>query len=52
MRESIEAYGEFGGVKAPSRVSITQADKKFADVVVQEYRFNTGLKHEELSKRP
>jgi hypothetical protein len=52
LQETIEAFAEFGGVKAPSRISITQAGKKFADVVVKEYRFNTGLKPEELSKRP
>ncbi len=45
-------FMDVGGVKVPSQVVIRQEDRKFADVTVKELEINTGLKVEELAKRP
>ena len=50
-----DEYGDFrdvGGVKIPFKVSITQGGQKFADVTVMEARINSGLKLDDLVKRP
>ncbi len=50
-----DAYADFrdvGGLKIPFQVSITQGGQKFADVTVKEARINSGLKLDDLVKRP
>jgi hypothetical protein len=32
--------------------SINQNGKKFGEVIIQEYKFNSGLKPDDLSKKP
>jgi hypothetical protein len=41
-----------GGVKLPFKMTLRQGEKKLGDMTVQEYKFNSGLKPEELSKKP
>jgi zinc protease len=52
VEETYTEYTEVGGLKLPSRVSITQAGRRFGEVRIVEYRFNTGLQPAELAKRP
>jgi hypothetical protein len=40
------------GVKSPFRITLTQDGKKVAEVAVQEYKFNQGIKPEDIEKRP
>lgn len=50
-----DAYSDFrmvSGVMIPFQVSITQGGQKFADVKVNDARINTGLKVQDLEKRP
>jgi hypothetical protein len=50
-----EEYADFrpvDGIQVPFKVTITQGGRTFATVNVQEYKFNTGMKLEELSERP
>ncbi|MCC6860542.1 MAG: insulinase family protein [Bryobacterales bacterium] len=50
-----EIYGEFrevDGVKAPFRITVMQNGQKFAEANISEYKFNSGLTVEEVSKRP
>jgi hypothetical protein len=52
---SEEVYDDFrdaGGVKVPFKITISQGGSKFADVVVKEYKINTGLNPLELARRP
>jgi zinc protease len=42
---------EVDGMKAPFKITITQAGRKFADVTIQEIKVNTGLTEAEMSKR-
>ncbi len=52
VEEIFADWREVSGLKVPFKVTIQQGGKKFADVTVQEYKFNSGLKAEELSKKP
>jgi zinc protease len=50
-----DAYSDFrdvDGIKIPFLITITQGGRKFAEVVVEEYKLNSGLKVEEVSQRP
>ncbi len=40
-----------GGVKMPFKIALEQNGKKAGDATVSTYRFNTGLKAEDLSKK-
>jgi len=40
------------GIQVPKRMLITQNGRKYADVVVQSTKLNTGLKPADLSKKP
>ena len=51
----VNQYGDFRevqGVKVPHKITITQGGHKFADVTVSDYKFNAGLRAEDLNKRP
>jgi outer membrane lipoprotein-sorting protein len=52
VEETYSDYREAGGIKLPFRIEITQGGKKYAQVTVQDWKLNTGLKAEELAKRP
>jgi hypothetical protein len=45
-------YRDVGGVKIPFKITINQGGRRFSDVVVTEYKINTGLKSVDLAKRP
>jgi hypothetical protein len=52
MEEVLEDFGPAGGVKAPRKITVNQNGKKFADLTIEEYKVNTGIKPEALSKQP
>lgn len=52
IEEDYSDYREVAGVKVPYTVKITQGGQKFADVTVSDFRINTGLKTQDLGKRP
>ena len=45
-------WREVNGIRLPFAWTILQGDKKFASVTVSEYKVNTGLTKEEISKKP
>ena len=50
-----EVYDDFrdvGGIKVPFKIVINQGVTRFSDVVVKEYKINTGLSPLELARRP
>jgi zinc protease len=49
---ALSDYREVDGVKLPFKITLSQGDRKMADAVVSEYKFNTGAKPEELAKQP
>jgi hypothetical protein len=50
--ESFSDWRDAGGLKVPFKLDVQQDGKKLAEVTVIDYKFNTGLKAEELSKKP
>jgi zinc protease len=50
--ETLYDWRETGGLKMPFKSRLEQNGQKAAEATVVEYKFNTGLKVEELSKRP
>ncbi len=52
---SEDVYGDFrdvGGIKVPFKITINQGGHKFADILVKDYKINTGLTSLELGRRP
>ncbi|HEV3202301.1 MAG TPA: pitrilysin family protein [Bryobacteraceae bacterium] len=52
VEEDFSDFREVAGIKVPYVVRIVQGGQKFADVTVTDFRVNTGLKVQDLGKRP
>jgi len=52
MEEIFEDFVETGGIKAPHKITVNQGGKKFAALTIVEYKLNSGIKVEDLSKKP
>lgn len=45
-------FTEADGVKAPKKITINRGGAKFAEINITDYKLNSGMKAEELSKKP
>jgi len=52
VEETLSDWRDVDGIKLPFATSIVQSGKKFADVKVDDYKINSGITTEELSKKP
>jgi hypothetical protein len=52
IEEIYADWREVQGLKVPFKMTIREDGKKLAEETVQEFKFNTGLKAEELSQKP
>lgn len=52
VTETFSDWRDVNGLKMPFKVVLQQAGRKIAEATVSAYQFNTGLKAEDLSKRP
>jgi zinc protease len=52
IRETFSDWRDVDGIKLPFKVTIEQNGKKAGEAAVSEIKLNTGLKAEELSKKP
>jgi len=50
--ETFDSFEQANGIQVPRTMTITQNGHKYADVVVESIKLNTGLKVEDLSKKP
>ena len=50
--ETFDGFETVNGIKVPNRMTITQNGNKYAEVTVQSLKINTGLKPEDLNKKP
>lgn len=52
IEEVYDSFAETNGVKLPSSITILQGGKQFAQNTVTETKINSGLKTEDLAKKP
>ncbi|HXA06921.1 MAG TPA: pitrilysin family protein [Bryobacteraceae bacterium] len=52
MEEIFEDFQQAGGIKVPKKITVNQNGKKFGELTIEEYKFNSGLKVDDLSKKP
>ena len=52
VEEVFVEFQDVDGLKAPRKFILNQNGRKFAEVTIQEYKVNTGLKPEDLGKKP
>ncbi|HUJ20639.1 MAG TPA: pitrilysin family protein [Bryobacteraceae bacterium] len=52
MEEIFQEFADVGGIQAPKQILVNQNGKKFAEMTVQECKLNSGIKSEEISKKP
>ncbi len=52
VEEEYADFREVGGVKVPFQITISQGGRKYATVKVTDYQINTGLKPQDLGRRP
>jgi hypothetical protein len=52
IEQSFTDFRDTGGVQAPYKVDVTQGGSPFGEMTVSDWKVNTGLKPEELQKRP
>jgi hypothetical protein len=52
MEEIFDEFQPLGGLKAPKKITINQDGKKFAELTFEDYKLNSGVKPEDLSKKP
>ena len=52
VEDRFARFQEVSGIQVPFQVTIVQGGRKFAEVTVRDYKINTGLTVEELSKKP
>jgi zinc protease len=50
--ETFDGFEEVNGIKAPNHLTIVQNGHKYAEVTIESLKINTGLKPEELNKKP
>jgi hypothetical protein len=52
VQETFSDWNDVDGIKLPFKIVIEQAGQKFADVAVTGWKLNSGLKAEDLSRKP
>ncbi len=52
VEETYSDWRDVNGIKAPFKIAIQQDSKKFADVVIDDFKINSGVTSEQLSKKP
>jgi hypothetical protein len=52
MEEIFEDFQQAGDVKVPKKVTVNQNGKKFAELTIEEFKLNSGIKPDDLSKKP
>jgi zinc protease len=52
VTETISDWRDAGGVKMPFKIVLEQGGQKAGEAAVSGYQFNTGLKAEDLAKKP
>ena len=52
VEEQFSDFRDVSGVLMPHRIAVKQNGREFAEFILQQMRFNTGLTEEEIGRRP
>lgn len=52
MEEAFQAFEEAGGIQAPQTITVNRDGTKYAEISITEYKVNSGIKPEDVSKKP
>ncbi len=52
MEETFEEFVEAGDVQAPKRVTVNRNGAKYAEIDITEYKVNSGLRPDDINKKP
>jgi zinc protease len=52
VQETYSDFRDVAGIKIPFKISMTNGGKPYGELTVSDFRINTGLKPEDLQKRP
>ncbi|MGH9665450.1 MAG: M16 family metallopeptidase [Bryobacteraceae bacterium] len=52
VEENLSGWRDVSGIKVPFQISIMQSGRKATEIAVTDYKLNTGLTPEDLSKKP
>lgn len=52
VEENLSDWRDVSGIKVPFQIAIVQGGRKATDITITDYKVNTGLKQEDLSKKP
>jgi zinc protease len=52
MEEVFDEFGEAGGIRAPKKITVKRDGAKYAELSITEYKVNSGIKPEDISKKP
>lgn len=52
MEDVFDDFDQARGIKVPKKITVNQGGKKFAEMTITEYKINSGIKAEDISKKP
>jgi len=52
MEEIFDDFQPLGDIKAPKKITVKQDGKKFAELTIEDYKLNSGVNPQDLSKKP
>ncbi len=52
MEEIFDDFQPLGDIKAPKKITVNQDGKKFAELTIEDYKLNSGVNPQDLSKKP
>jgi zinc protease len=52
MEATFENFADAGGIQAPKKITVNRGGTKYAEINITGYKLNSGIKAEELSKKP
>ena len=52
MEEAFDAFEDAGGIQAPKTITVNRDGKKYAELTITQYKVNSGVKTEDINKKP
>jgi len=52
MEEVFDAFEDVGGIQAPKSITVNRDGARYATLSITEYKVNSGIKPEDISKKP